>query len=214
MIWATIGFSMRNWWEGPMFGEHMMKLNIKNILNFLNNDTHVDKRGYLLKKGEVNSFTPIFRMKVSILIESYLNVLYGTLKISQEHWNHSFKTYTCSGEQRLAEEMVHAERKHVVLLPQPPRYRTNWAHRPRGLLNKLMLHWQHNLFHYLPVWGIPDLQSVCGWWRVLYSLGKLPTAFQLQLFESTSWSHAWTGQWFVCSRASFDIEYILPLVQI
>ncbi|XP_063694899.1 sesquipedalian-2-like isoform X2 [Bolinopsis microptera] len=37
-----------------MFGEHMMKLNIKNILNFLNNDTHVDKRGYLLKKGEVN----------------------------------------------------------------------------------------------------------------------------------------------------------------
>ena len=43
-----------------MFGEHMMKLNIKNILNFLNNDTHVDKRGYLLKKGEVNSFTLYF----------------------------------------------------------------------------------------------------------------------------------------------------------
>ena len=30
-----------------------MKLNVKNILNFLNNDTHIDKRGYLLKKGEV-----------------------------------------------------------------------------------------------------------------------------------------------------------------
>ncbi|KAL5257166.1 hypothetical protein ACHWQZ_G012187 [Mnemiopsis leidyi] len=37
-----------------MFGEHMMKLNVKNILNFLSNDTHIDKRGYLLKKGEVN----------------------------------------------------------------------------------------------------------------------------------------------------------------
>jgi len=36
-----------------MFGEHMMKLNVKNILNFLSNDTHIDKRGYLLKKGEV-----------------------------------------------------------------------------------------------------------------------------------------------------------------
>ena len=44
---------MRNWYGGLMFGEHMMKLNVKNILNFLNNDTHVDKRGYLLKKGEV-----------------------------------------------------------------------------------------------------------------------------------------------------------------
>lgn len=36
-----------------MFGDHMMKLNVKSVLNFLNNDSHIDKRGYLLKKGEV-----------------------------------------------------------------------------------------------------------------------------------------------------------------
>ena len=54
MIWLTAAFSMWNWYGGLMFGEHMMKLNVKNILNFLNNDTHVDKRGYLLKKGEVH----------------------------------------------------------------------------------------------------------------------------------------------------------------
>ena len=31
----------------------MMKLNVKNVLNFINNDSHIDKQGYLLKKGEV-----------------------------------------------------------------------------------------------------------------------------------------------------------------
>ena len=36
-----------------MFGDHIMKLNVKNILNFLQLDNHVDKRGFLYKKGEV-----------------------------------------------------------------------------------------------------------------------------------------------------------------
>ena len=31
----------------------MMKLNVKNVLNFVNHDSHIDKRGYLHKKGEV-----------------------------------------------------------------------------------------------------------------------------------------------------------------
>ena len=37
-----------------MFGDPMMKLNVKNVLNFLNVNSHVDKSGFLHKKGEVS----------------------------------------------------------------------------------------------------------------------------------------------------------------
>lgn len=37
-----------------MFGDPMMKLNVKNVLNFLNVNSHVDKSGFLHKKGELN----------------------------------------------------------------------------------------------------------------------------------------------------------------